>query len=60
MKPRIGVQRSWALPDEDPLRPQLGIAFVWINRYNDAHIEGVDILEEFADLIGFARRAFTS
>jgi 2-haloalkanoic acid dehalogenase type II len=34
---------------------ELGIAFVWINRYNDAKSENADILREFSDLVSFAR-----
>jgi 2-haloalkanoic acid dehalogenase type II len=34
----------------------LGIAFVWINRYNDGRTDEADVLGEFPDLISFARR----
>jgi len=33
---------------------ELGIAFVWINRYKDARTEEADPLAEFLNLIGFA------
>jgi hypothetical protein len=35
---------------------ELGIAFVWINRYKDARTDDGDPLAEFLNLISFARQ----
>ena len=36
---------------------ELGIAFVWINRYKDVRTGEAEVLAEFSDLLAFAREA---